>query len=126
MRASSATGQRLLQRWHRMLFLIFVAFVGLVLASCSPGKLGAAYLARQIKARPAEYDGRIEHHVVVRVFDGTQLAADIFHPIGPKAAPTILVRLPYSKTPYNQLAATTIGTLWAERGYTAVIQGTRG
>ena len=98
----------------------------LSLASCSPAQLGTVYLAHKIDAAPVQYDVDAERHVLIYTSDRTELAADIFHPIGPAKTPTILVRLPYSKTLYNRVAATLIGTLWAERGYTAVIQGTRG
>lgn len=86
-------------------------------ASCTPAQLGSAYLARKIDAPPARYIVHIERHVAIRTSDGTALVADIFHPIGPPKSPTIRVRIPYSKTLYNQLAATLIGTLWAERLY---------
>ena len=53
--------------------------------------------------------------------------ADIYHPQrAPTKTPTILVRIPYSKTTTNTLFATVVGQMWAERGYTVVIQGTRG
>ena len=106
------------------------AFIALFLAatvsSCSPWSIGAADLARKIDARRAEYRVRIERHVTLQTSDGTELAADIFHPIGPAKTPTILVRLPYSKTLYNWMAESVVGTFWAERGYTAILQGTRG
>ncbi len=95
-------------------------------SSCSPWGIGAAYLARKIDARPAEYGVRLERHVTIRASDGTKLAADVFHPVGPEKTPTILVRLPYSKTLYNRMVESVVGTLWAERGYTAILQGTRG
>src|SRR5258708_21245304 len=105
----------------------FVAtLIALVVLSCSPWGAGAAYLAREIDARPAEYDVRLERHVTIRASDGTKLVADVFHPVGLEKTPTILVRLPYSKTLYNRMVESVVGTLWAERGYTAVLQGTRG
>ena len=45
---------------------------------------------------------------------------------GYQLSPTILVRIPFSSTFYNSLLATVVGRFWAERGYTVVIQGTRG
>jgi uncharacterized protein len=100
--------------------------LAVTLSSCSPWGIGAAYLARKIDARPAEYSVRLERHVTIRASDGTKLAADVFHPVGPEKTPTILVRLPYSKTLYNRMAESVVGTFWAERGYTAILQGTRG
>jgi putative CocE/NonD family hydrolase len=59
--------------------------------------------------------------------DGIELRADIYHPYrAPETRPTILVRIPYSKTMLNRMFATVVGQMWAERGYTVVIQGTRG
>src|SRR6266851_8734215 len=81
-----------------------VFVVATMVSSCSPWRAGAAYLARQIDARPAQYSVRIERHVTLRTSDGTELATDIFHPIGPEKTPTILVRLPYSRTLYNRMA----------------------
>jgi len=103
-----------------------VFVVATAVSSCSPWPAGAAYLARQIDARPAQYSVRIERHVTLRTSDGTELATDIFHPIGPEKTPAILVRLPYSRTLYNRMAESVVGTFWAERGYTALLQGTRG
>ncbi len=103
-----------------------VFVVATAVSSCSPWPTGAAYLARQIDARPAQYSVRIERHVTLRTSDGTELATDIFHPIGPEKTPAILVRLPYSRTLYNRMAESVVGTFWAERGYTALLQGTRG
>jgi hypothetical protein len=107
-----------------------VALPALVMAaavfSCSPWHIGAAHLARKIDAPPAQYRVRIERRVTMRTSDGTELAADVFHPVGLAKTPTILVRLPYSKTLYNHMAESVVGTFWAERGYTAILQGTRG
>jgi predicted acyl esterase len=84
-------------------------------------------LARELGMRPAEYAVRIERGVGFQTSDGIQLSADIYHPqrAGPKT-PTILVRIPYSKTVVNRLSATIVGQMWVERGYTVVLQGTRG
>src|SRR5271168_532116 len=117
---------RALRRSLCVCFAVLIFALAATVSSCSPWRIGAAYLARQVDARPAEYSVRIERHVTLRTTDGTELAADIFHPLGPAKTPTILVRLPFSKTLYNQVAESVVGTFWAERGYTAVLQGTRG
>lgn len=98
----------------------------LTFASCAPTQLGSWWLARQIGARPAEYAVRIERAAALTASDGTRLVADIYHPENLHRSPTILVRIPYSKTVKNTLIATVVGRYWAERGYTVVIQGTRG
>ena len=89
--------------------------------------LGPFLLARRLDLRPAEFAVRIERSVPLTTRDGIQLVGDIYHPRRARTAtPTILVRIPYSKTLVNRLFATIIGRMWAERGYTVVIQGTRG
>jgi putative CocE/NonD family hydrolase len=89
--------------------------------------LGPALLAHTLEIRPAEFAVRIDRGVALTAGDGTRLVADIYHPVraGP-TTPTILVRIPYSKTATNTLFATIVGRMWAERGYTVVFQGTRG
>ena len=52
--------------------------------------------------------------------------SDIYRPRRSGKTPTILVRIPFSSTFKNRLAADVVGTFWASRGYTVVIQGTRG
>ena len=58
--------------------------------------------------------------------DGVQLLADVHHPLGPDKTPTILVRIPFTNTFGNRLRSDAIARYWARRGYTVVIQGTRG
>lgn len=58
--------------------------------------------------------------------DGVELVAEVYHPKGEIKTPTILVRIPFSNTFKNRLGADAIGNFWASRGYTVVIQGTRG
>ena len=99
---------------------------GLSLFGWNPAQLGAAYLSMQIENPPAAYNVTIDRHVTMVATDGTELVADIYHPQELDKPPTILVRLPYSDTLYNRVAATAVGTFWAERGYTVVLQGTRG
>ncbi|MBA4192057.1 MAG: hydrolase [Planctomycetaceae bacterium] len=84
-------------------------------------------LGNSLGIRPPEYAVRVQRSVSFTTSDGTQLVADVFHPrrAGEKT-PTILVRLPYSKDPAVMMFATTLGRMWAERGYTVVFQGTRG
>jgi uncharacterized protein len=84
-------------------------------------------LAHQLAIRRAEYAVRIERSLRFTTSDGVELAADVYHPRrAPAKTPTILVRIPYSKTATNKFFATVVGQMWAERGYTVVIQGTRG
>jgi putative CocE/NonD family hydrolase len=76
--------------------------------------------------RPEQYNVRIEHAVAFKTSDGVELVADIYHPELTGSAPTILVRIPFSKTFKNSQGAEAVGRFWASRGYNVVIQGTRG
>ncbi|MGZ3239053.1 MAG: CocE/NonD family hydrolase [Burkholderiaceae bacterium] len=76
--------------------------------------------------RPEQYSVDIERNVTFHTSDGVALVADIYHPRTKEKIPTILVRVPFSHTFKNSLGADVIGEFWASRGYTAVIQGTRG
>lgn len=58
--------------------------------------------------------------------DGITLIADVYRPKGIDKTPTILVRIPFRNTYLNRLRSKIIAKYWAERGYTVVIQGTRG
>lgn len=89
--------------------------------------LGATDAAsHKLKLRPKQYDVRVERRVELTTKDGIHLAADIFHPRGLAKTPTILVRAPISPSPNICFLVEVVGRIWAERGYTAVIQGTRG
>jgi putative CocE/NonD family hydrolase len=83
-------------------------------------------LASVLDVRRPEYAVRVERSVGMQTADGVTLRADIFHPVRLTRTPTILVRIPFSKTVTNFLFADVVGRFWAERGYTVVIQGTRG
>jgi len=83
-------------------------------------------LAFQHGLRPPLYAVREQHGVSFTTSDGIDLVADIYHPQHTPSTPTILVRIPLSKSFNNSLYANLMGRIWAERGYTVVIQGTRG
>jgi putative CocE/NonD family hydrolase len=79
-----------------------------------------------LESRPPEFAVRIDRRVPMQTADGVTLRADVYRPVRAGRTPTILVRIPFSKTFTNTLFATVIGRFWAERGYTVVVQGTRG
>ena len=83
-------------------------------------------LASELGARGPQHAVRIDRGVAMRTADGVTLRADVYRPLRVDKAPTILVRIPFSRTLNNSLFATVVGRFWAERGYTVVIQGTRG
>ena len=76
--------------------------------------------------REATHDVQIQRDLAMLTQDGVKLVAEIYHPKGEIKTPTILVRIPFSNTFKNRLGADAIGNFWASRGYTVVIQGTRG
>lgn len=69
---------------------------------------------------------RIVRDVGFEATDGVRLVADVYHPATTRPAPTILVRIPFTKTFSTRLGADAVGRFWAGRGYTVVMQGTRG
>lgn len=95
--------------------LVWVAFL------LAPTILGAV-----LGARGPEHAVRLDRGAAMTTSDGVKLLADVYRPLRLARAPTILVRIPFSKTPSNSLFAAIVATFWAERGYVVVIQGTRG
>jgi uncharacterized protein len=89
-------------------------------------QLAPTMLAAMLDARWPGYAVRIDRRVAMTTSDGVTLVADVYHPLRTTRTPTILVRIPFSKTLGNSLFATVVGRFWAERGFTVVIQGTRG
>jgi uncharacterized protein len=84
------------------------------------------FVAQHLNLRPSEFAVRVEKHASFKTADGISLVSEIYHPEHIKRTPTILVRIPFSKSLKNCYFANLVGRLWAERGYTVVIQGTRG
>jgi putative CocE/NonD family hydrolase len=102
-------------------------FVLIGLALWITWQLAPTLLAHNLGARPAEYAVAIDRNVGLITTDGTRLKADVYHPRGAGTkTPTILVRLPGNKTFENGLKTDVVGRMWAERGYTFVVQGVRG
>ena len=89
-------------------------------------QIAPSLLAHSIGLRRAQFAVRVQKHALMTTTDGTQLSSEIFHPQHTDRTPTILVRIPLSKTLKNSLFVSLVGRMWAERGYTVVIQGTRG
>ena len=88
-------------------------------------QLGPTLLARKLAIRRAQYAVRSESMTMI-TSDGVKLVSDVFRPQRLRRAPTILIRIPYSKTFTNRLRSKIVGRMWAERGYAVVIQSTRG
>lgn len=75
--------------------------------------------------RPAEYSVT-QDTGSFSTSDGVHLLADIYHPDQLKKTPTILIRIPFSDHFSNRWRSGVIARYWAGRGYTVVVQGTRG
>jgi putative CocE/NonD family hydrolase len=88
--------------------------------------VAAPLLLPQEGVRPATFTTVTLHRVKMVTRDGSTLLADVHRAVGIEKVPTILVRIPQTRTLINQLRADAIGRYWASRGYAVVIQGTRG
>ncbi len=88
--------------------------------------LAPAVLGKKLGFGPPKYAVKVDRSVGFKASDGVELVADVYRPRRAGRVPTILVRLSYSKTLVNRLAATLVGRMWAEHGYNVVIQGVRG
>lgn len=127
-RAASETPPRVVSRRRRI--LVWSSFWLLVLAAVSAWvgyQLAPAWLARQLGYCPPQHAVRVHPSAEMLSPDSVRLVADVFRPhrAGAKT-PTILVRIPYTSTFQNRLMTRVVGRMWAERGYTVVIQATRG
>jgi uncharacterized protein len=104
--------------------LIAVLLASLSLGGCD-AVVGYFMLPRE-GIRPAQYAVAIERGVTMTTSDGVTLAADVHRPKTKEQGPTILVRIPFSRSFKNSLGADAVARFWASRGYTVVVQGTRG
>ena len=104
--------------------LVALALLGALLSGCQ-SIVGSLVLPKE-GIRAGEYRVLRDQDAVMTTSDGVNLVANIYRPDTPEKSPTILVRIPFTQTWKNDLAADVIGKFWASRGYNAVIQGTRG
>lgn len=110
----------------RLAIIIGLSAMLVLLTSCaSMVDRAAETLVLRSDNRPATY-AITETTDAFTTADGIQLAADIYHPDGLQKTPTILVRIPFSDQFSNRLRSAIIARYWAGRGYTVVVQGTRG
>lgn len=100
---------------------------GIVL-SCAPAVdfIAEQFILPTDGVRPAVYTVETKRGQRYITHDGVTLLADVYRPVGLATTPTILVRIPLTRTASNQMRADVIARYWAKRGYTVVIQGTRG
>jgi len=115
-----------MRRKYLFLAALTLVVVGMIGAIASIPVIAATWLAHDFGYRPPTHRVQLERQITIPAPDGTALVGDLYRPRTAEPTPTILVRIPYTKTWRNTLFARTIGHLWASRGYTALIQGTRG
>lgn len=85
--------------------------------------LGSRALAAFLQAPPAlTRDLTVQRDVAVPAPDGTSLLTDLYLASSREPLPTVLIRCPYGRRGVHGLS----GRLFAERGYHAVVQSTRG
>jgi len=99
------------------------ALLGLI-SGCQ--SLADRYVQPREGIRPATYSVRIKHGAAMTTADGVKLVADVYFPQFDRPRPTILVRIPFSRSFQNDLGAAAIARFWASHGYNVVIQGSRG
>ena len=125
-RESSASAPAARSIGRRLMNLATLSLVAAGLLLWVVYQLAPTGLAWTLGAGRPRYAVRITRTVPMTMSDGVMLAGDVYHPLREPRTPTILVRIPFSKTLFNSLFATLVGRFWAEHGYTVVIQGTRG
>src|SRR5580692_2509509 len=115
-------------RKRRLSLTVVAPLFAAVLAGCTSvvDFVGNEFYLPVEGVRPAQYSVTTERSVGLTTADGVTLRADIYHPDGLPKTPTILVRIPFTKTFKNTLFSGMVARYWAARGYTVVIQGTRG
>lgn len=103
---------------------VAIVFLGLLLSGCQ--SIVGALVLPQEGIRASEYRVQTDRDAVMTTSDGVNLVANVYRPETNEKSPTVLVRIPFTQTWKNDLAADVIGNFWASRGYNVVIQGTRG
>lgn len=115
------------RRWLiNAIWAVGIVLVGVGVGQWTRLQLAPTRLARQLGIRGPEFAVRAERGVRVRMPDGVELVCDVYHPRRAQQPPIILVRIPLFGDFKHRLFSNVIGRMWAERGYTVVIQGIRG
>lgn len=121
----AVTFRRRLLRWSGTVVGLLAIAVGY--AAWLTYLLLPTWLAHELGLRRAEYAVRAEPTAWVIAEDGCRLATWVYRPYrSPAQTATILVRIPLPQGWSYRLSTDVIGRMWAERGYTAVIQPVRG
>lgn len=128
MRTSVSTSNRTRTGLLRILAWIWVILIALPQCSLQTiqDRAAEALFLPSDATRPAIYDVLTERGAEFTTSDDVVLRADLHRPVGLATTPTILVRIPFTNTFWNRTRSDSIGRFWAARGYTVVVQGTRG
>ena len=110
----------------RLLQWTLAVIVGLGIVAWIGYQIAPSLLAHSLGFRRPQFAVRVQSRAAIVTSDGIILLADIYHPQHTNRTPTVLVRIPLTRTFENSLFASIIGRMWTERGYTVMIQGTRG
>ena len=105
---------------------IFIGFATFLGCSASIDLIANRFMLPNKGVRESSHGVWTERGVGFTASDGIELVADVYHPKGIEKTPTILIRIPYTKTFINGIKTDVVGRYWARRGYTVVIQQTRG
>jgi putative CocE/NonD family hydrolase len=114
----SSVGKRLLQGAAVVVALLSISAWAMY-------QMSPSLLAHQLGFRRSQFAVRAQEGRLL-TSDGIPLVADIYHPQHTVHTPTVLIRIPLTRDFKNSFFAAIVGKMWAERGYTVVIQGTRG
>lgn len=79
-----------------------------------------------LKLPPPRYRVRAERGLRVPMRDGVRLATDVLHPVRRRPRPAILLRTPYGRRGLSGAPTQAMARLFAERGYSVVVQDVRG
>lgn len=90
------------------------SLAGIAIAAWIAYQVSPAILAWTLDVRRPEYAVRIDRSVPMTTGDGIVLRADVYRPQRIAKSPTILVRIPFSKTFTNTQFATLVGRFWAK------------
>ena len=114
-------------------FVIFIGLVlfGVFLLTLSKRAFIIDFIADQFflpnqGVREASYKTWTQRRIGFTTSDGIQLLADVHRPKGLKKTATILIRIPFTNTIGNRGRSDVIGRYWSLRGFSVVVQGTRG
>lgn len=95
---------------------ILVRLLGLAI-----GGYMAISFALRYRLGPRRNDAMTTRDVVIAMPDGVELLTDVYQPDAPGPHPTLLMRLPYGRNGFANIAR-----IYAQRGFNVVVQACRG